>query len=164
VVRFLGAQELVVLNRVKKHVAHILTKLGPPTGSRRPAAPASSACSADAARRLRRATTTALRSRSQPGCLLPWLVAAGRSQAEITASWASPAKPLPLACRLASGRAFYAASTLLYVPHSLSEPVGLALGAQAGQQRLREVATAAGFGRFRRVAETPFNLIYQARS
>ena len=61
------------------------------------------------------------------------------------------------------GRAFYAASTLLCVPHSLSEPVGLALGAQAGEQRLREVATAAGFTRFRRVAETPFNLIYEAR-
>jgi SAM-dependent methyltransferase len=61
------------------------------------------------------------------------------------------------------GRAYYAASTLLCVPHSLSEPVGLALGAQAGEQRLREVATAAGFGRFRRVAETPFNLIYEAR-
>jgi SAM-dependent methyltransferase len=61
------------------------------------------------------------------------------------------------------GRAFYAASTLLCVPHSLSEPVGLALGAQAGEKRLREVATAAGFGRFRRVAETPFNLVYEAR-
>jgi SAM-dependent methyltransferase len=61
------------------------------------------------------------------------------------------------------GRAFYAASTLLCVPHSLSEPVGLALGAQAGEQRLREVATAAGFGRFRRAAQTPFNLIYEAR-
>jgi SAM-dependent methyltransferase len=61
------------------------------------------------------------------------------------------------------GRAFYAASTLLCVPHSLSEPVGLALGAQAGEQRLREVATAAGFGRFRRAAKTPFNLVYEAR-
>jgi SAM-dependent methyltransferase len=61
------------------------------------------------------------------------------------------------------GRAFYAASTLLCVPHSLSEPVGLALGAQAGERRLREVATAAGFGRFRRAAETPFNLVYEAR-
>jgi len=39
---------------------------------------------------------------------------------------------------------------------------GLALGAQAGEQRLREVATAAGFGRFRRVAQTPFNLVYEA--
>ena len=61
------------------------------------------------------------------------------------------------------GRAFYAASTLLCVPHSLSEEVGLALGAQAGEQRLREVVTAAGFERFRRVAETPFNLVYEAR-
>jgi SAM-dependent methyltransferase len=61
------------------------------------------------------------------------------------------------------GRAFYAASTLLCVPHSLSEPVGLALGAQAGEQRLREVATAAGFGRFRRAAQTLFNLVYEAR-
>jgi SAM-dependent methyltransferase len=61
------------------------------------------------------------------------------------------------------GRAYYAASTLLCVPHSLSEPVGLALGAQAGEQRLHEVATAAGFTRFRRAAETPFNLIYEAR-
>ena len=61
------------------------------------------------------------------------------------------------------GRAFYAASTLLCVPHSLSEPVGLALGAQAGEQRLREVATTAGFSRFRRAAQTPFNLVYEAR-
>jgi len=61
------------------------------------------------------------------------------------------------------GRAFYAASTLLCVPHSLSEEVGLALGGQAGEQRLREVATAAGFSRFRRAAETPFNLVYEAR-
>jgi SAM-dependent methyltransferase len=61
------------------------------------------------------------------------------------------------------GRAFYAASTLLCVPHSLSEAPGAALGAQAGEQRLREVVTAAGFGRFRRVAQTPFNLVYEAR-
>jgi SAM-dependent methyltransferase len=61
------------------------------------------------------------------------------------------------------GRAFYAASTLLCVPHALSEAPGPALGAQAGEQRLRQVATNAGFGRFRRVAQTPFNLIYEAR-
>jgi SAM-dependent methyltransferase len=61
------------------------------------------------------------------------------------------------------GRAFYAASTLLCVPHSLSEEPGTALGAQAGEQRLREVVAAAGFGRFGRVAETPFNLVYEAR-
>jgi SAM-dependent methyltransferase len=61
------------------------------------------------------------------------------------------------------GRAFYAASTLLCVPHALSEATGAALGAQAGEQRLREVVTAAGFSRFRRVAQTPFNLVYEAR-
>jgi SAM-dependent methyltransferase len=61
------------------------------------------------------------------------------------------------------GRAFYAASTLLCVPHSLSEEGGLALGAQAGERRLREVATAAGFRRFHRAAQTPFNLVYEAR-
>jgi SAM-dependent methyltransferase len=61
------------------------------------------------------------------------------------------------------GRAFYAASTLLCVPHALSEEPGRALGAQAGEQRLREVATAAGFRRFRRVAQTPFNLVYEVR-
>jgi SAM-dependent methyltransferase len=61
------------------------------------------------------------------------------------------------------GRAVYAASTLLCVLHALSEEVGLALGAQAGERRLREVVTAAGFGRFRRVAQTPFNLVYEAR-
>jgi SAM-dependent methyltransferase len=57
------------------------------------------------------------------------------------------------------GRAFYAASTLLCVPHSLTEEPGAALGAQAGERRL----TAAGFGRFRRAAETPFNLVFEAR-
>jgi len=61
------------------------------------------------------------------------------------------------------GRAFYAASTLLCVPHSLTEEPGAALGAQAGERRLREVTTAAGFGRFRRAAETPFNLVFEAR-
>jgi SAM-dependent methyltransferase len=61
------------------------------------------------------------------------------------------------------GRAFYAASTLLCVPHSLSEEPGAALGAQAGERRLREVATAAGFRRFRRAAQTAFNLVFEAR-
>jgi hypothetical protein len=45
----------------------------------------------------------------------------------------------------------------------LSQEVGLALGAQAGEARMRQVATAAGFTRFRRAAQTPFNLIYEAR-
>ncbi len=61
------------------------------------------------------------------------------------------------------GRAYYAFSTLLCTPSSLSQEVGLALGAQAGEARLREVVTSAGFRRFRRVAETPFNLVFEAR-
>jgi hypothetical protein len=51
----------------------------------------------------------------------------------------------------------------LCVPHSLSEEPGAALGAQAGERRLREVTTAAGFRRFRRAAQTPFNLVYEVR-
>jgi hypothetical protein len=47
------------------------------------------------------------------------------------------------------GRVFYAASTLICTPASQSQEVGAALGAQAGESRLRDVATAAGFSRFR---------------
>jgi 2-polyprenyl-3-methyl-5-hydroxy-6-metoxy-1,4-benzoquinol methylase len=61
------------------------------------------------------------------------------------------------------GRAYYGFSTLLCTPASLSQEVGLALGAQAGEARIRDVVTAGGFTRFRRVAETPFNLIFEAR-
>ena len=61
------------------------------------------------------------------------------------------------------GRAFYGASTLLCTPASLSQEVGLALGAQAGEKRLRDVVTSGGFTRFRRATETPFNLIFEAR-
>jgi SAM-dependent methyltransferase len=61
------------------------------------------------------------------------------------------------------GRAYYGFSTLLCTPASLSQEVGLALGAQAGEARIREVVETAGFGRFRRVAETPFNLVFEAR-
>ncbi|HZO78489.1 MAG TPA: class I SAM-dependent methyltransferase [Solirubrobacteraceae bacterium] len=61
------------------------------------------------------------------------------------------------------GRAYYAFSTLLCTPASLSQEVGLALGAQAGEARIREVIEAAGFTRFRRAAETPFNLVYEVR-
>jgi 2-polyprenyl-3-methyl-5-hydroxy-6-metoxy-1,4-benzoquinol methylase len=61
------------------------------------------------------------------------------------------------------GRAFYGFSTLLCTPASLSQEVGLALGAQAGEARIRDVVTAGGLGRFRRAAETPFNLVYEAR-
>lgn len=61
------------------------------------------------------------------------------------------------------GRCFYNASTVLCTPASLSQEVGLALGAQAGQAALTEVITAGGFSRVRRAAETPFNLILEAR-
>ena len=61
------------------------------------------------------------------------------------------------------GRAYYAFSTLLCTPSSLSQEVGLALGAQAGEARIRDVVTAGGFTRFRRAAETPFNIVYEAR-
>jgi 2-polyprenyl-3-methyl-5-hydroxy-6-metoxy-1,4-benzoquinol methylase len=61
------------------------------------------------------------------------------------------------------GRAYYAFSTLLCTPASLSQDVGLALGAQAGEARIRDVVTDGGFTRFRRVAETPFNLVFEAR-
>jgi 2-polyprenyl-3-methyl-5-hydroxy-6-metoxy-1,4-benzoquinol methylase len=61
------------------------------------------------------------------------------------------------------GRAFYGASTLLCTPASLDQEVGLALGAQAGEKRLREVVTSGGFTRFRRATQTPFNLIFEAR-
>jgi 2-polyprenyl-3-methyl-5-hydroxy-6-metoxy-1,4-benzoquinol methylase len=61
------------------------------------------------------------------------------------------------------GRIYYSASTLFCVPASLSQEVGLGLGAQAGEARLREVVTAGGFTRFRKAAETPFNLVLEAR-
>jgi SAM-dependent methyltransferase len=61
------------------------------------------------------------------------------------------------------GRAYYGFSTFLCTPASLSQEVGLALGAQAGQARIGDVVAAGGFGRFRRAAETPFNLVLEAR-
>jgi hypothetical protein len=61
------------------------------------------------------------------------------------------------------GRIYYAASTLICTPASLAQEVGLALGAQAGEARLRDVVTAGGFTHFRRAAETPFNLIFEAK-
>lgn len=61
------------------------------------------------------------------------------------------------------GRAFYSASTLICTPASLSQEVGLALGAQAGEARIRKVVTQGGFEHFRRATETPFNLVYEAR-
>lgn len=61
------------------------------------------------------------------------------------------------------GRMFYSASAVLCCAHSLSEEVGTALGAQAGEKRLAEVFGDAGFGSFRRATETPFNLILEAK-
>jgi hypothetical protein len=61
------------------------------------------------------------------------------------------------------GRAYYAFSTTVCTPTSLSQEVGLALGGQAGEQRLREVICAGGFGHCRQAAVTPFNLILEAR-
>jgi SAM-dependent methyltransferase len=61
------------------------------------------------------------------------------------------------------GRAYYGFSTLLCTPGSLSQDVGLALGAQAGPARIRDVTTAAGFTRFRTAAQTPFNLVFEVR-
>jgi SAM-dependent methyltransferase len=61
------------------------------------------------------------------------------------------------------GRVYYSFSTLLCTPCSRSQEVGLCLGAQSGEARIREVVTSAGFTRFRRAAETPFNIVYEAR-
>ena len=61
------------------------------------------------------------------------------------------------------GRVYYSFSTLLCTPCSRSQEVGLCLGAQAGEKRIREVVNSAGFTRFRRATETPFNIVYEAR-
>jgi 2-polyprenyl-3-methyl-5-hydroxy-6-metoxy-1,4-benzoquinol methylase len=60
------------------------------------------------------------------------------------------------------GRVYYAASTLVCVPNSLADN-GPALGAQAGEKRIKEVAEKAGFTKFRRATQTPFNIIYEAK-
>ena len=61
------------------------------------------------------------------------------------------------------GRVYYGFSTFLCVPNALSQEGGYALGAQAGEAAIREVVTEAGFTRFRRAAETPFNNVFEAR-
>jgi 2-polyprenyl-3-methyl-5-hydroxy-6-metoxy-1,4-benzoquinol methylase len=61
------------------------------------------------------------------------------------------------------GRLYYSASTMICVPTSLSQEVGTALGAQAGEAKLREVIATGGFTRIRRATETPFNMILEAR-
>jgi SAM-dependent methyltransferase len=62
------------------------------------------------------------------------------------------------------GRVFYAASTMLCTPASLSQEVGLGLGAQAGEGRLAKIMHSAGFTKVRRAAETPFNIVLEARA
>ena len=64
----------------------------------------------------------------------------------------------PLAALLYNG------SAALCIPNSLSQEVGLGLGAQAGEARLREVFDAAGYTHFRRATETPLNMILEARA
>lgn len=61
------------------------------------------------------------------------------------------------------GRIFYSGSTMICIPNSRSQEVGLALGAQAGEARMRAVVEEGGLTRFRRAAETPFNLVYEVR-
>ena len=61
------------------------------------------------------------------------------------------------------GRLYYSGSTFLCVPNALAQQGGHALGAQAGEAAIRQVATEAGFTRFRRAAQTPFNLVYEIR-
>ncbi len=61
------------------------------------------------------------------------------------------------------GRMYYSFSTMICTPASIAQEVGLALGAQAGEKRLREVTEAGGFTKFRRATETPFNLILEAK-
>jgi hypothetical protein len=61
------------------------------------------------------------------------------------------------------GRIYYSFSTLSCTPCARSQEVGMCLGAQAGEGRIREVVTSAGFSRFRRAIETAFNIVYEAR-
>lgn len=62
------------------------------------------------------------------------------------------------------GRVFYSASTFICTPASRAQEVGMCLGAQAGEARLRSVVNQGGFTRFRRATETPFNLVFEARA
>jgi ubiquinone/menaquinone biosynthesis C-methylase UbiE len=60
-------------------------------------------------------------------------------------------------------RVYYSFSTFICVPAARSQPGGYALGSQAGEEAIREIAAQAGFGRFRRAEQTPFNAVYEAR-
>jgi 2-polyprenyl-3-methyl-5-hydroxy-6-metoxy-1,4-benzoquinol methylase len=61
------------------------------------------------------------------------------------------------------GRIFYNASSMICVPSSLAQEVGLAVGAQAGDSKIGEIASLGGFKRFRRATQTPFNRVFEAR-
>jgi hypothetical protein len=61
------------------------------------------------------------------------------------------------------GRVYYSFSSFLCVPNGRSQPGGYSLGAQAGEPAMRQVMTDAGFTRFRRATETPFNIVYEVR-
>ena len=61
------------------------------------------------------------------------------------------------------GRLYYGASTMICTPASRDQEVGLALGAQAGEARLREVVMSGGFSQFRRANQTPFNFVFEAK-
>ena len=61
------------------------------------------------------------------------------------------------------GRVYYSFSTFLCVPNALSQDGGYSLGAQAGEEAIRRLAADAGYAGFRRVAETPFNIVYELR-
>jgi hypothetical protein len=96
----------------------------------------------------------------------------GLYRAMAGAGWLSPAAALKRAAdagladrvRFEVGAAYYGFSTLLCTPSSLSQDVGAALGAQAGEARLREIVIGAGFETLHRVAETPFNIVLEARA
>ncbi len=62
------------------------------------------------------------------------------------------------------GRIYYSASTVCCVPASRSQEVGLGLGAQSGEKRIRDVVMQGGFTHFRRASETPFNMVFEARA
>ncbi|BBH63667.1 SAM-dependent methyltransferase [Actinoplanes sp. OR16] len=89
-----------------------------------------------------------------------------RSQLKPDGSWliVEPAAGATVADNLNPvGRAYYSFSAFLCVPSALSQEGGYSLGAQAGEEPIRRLVTDAGFTRFRRVGETPFNIAYEAR-
>jgi hypothetical protein len=62
------------------------------------------------------------------------------------------------------GRVFYCASTMICTPASRAQEVGACLGAQAGEAQIRRLTSEAGFARFRRATESPFNAVFEARA